>query len=234
MFTQLMESKQTTKRGGGGTVLSFIAHYGLILAVIYTSAGTATAAAGPRQEKVRYVEPEKAEPPEPEAPAPELLKAPLPPRALPTLLAPVEIPTVIPAIDLSRAATDPAIFDGRRGPPGPPSNGTVSADSTSRPDHAYLEHEVEKPVLPAPNSAAPTYPDFLRRAGVEGHALVSFVVDTTGRVDIRTFKVISSTHDFFATSVRNALPRMRFIPAETARGKVRQLVQQPFSFAIVR
>jgi hypothetical protein len=30
------------------------------------------------------------------------------------------------------------------------------------------------------------------------------------------------------------LPRMRFFPAETSRGKVRQFVQQPFSFAIVK
>jgi hypothetical protein len=34
--------------------------------------------------------------------------------------------------------------------------------------------------------------------------------------------------------VKNALPRMRFIPAETSRGRVRQLVQQPFSFAILK
>ena len=234
MFTQLMESRQTRKRGGSGAMVSFIAHYGLILAVMYTSAETATAASGPRREKVQYVEPEKAEAPKPQAPAPELVKAPLPPRVPPTLLAPVEIPTVIPDIDLSRAPTDAAMFEGRRRPSGPPSDVPVSVPSTGRPDNTYLEHEVEKPVLPAPNSAAPEYPDFLRRAGVEGHALVSFVVDTAGRVDVSTFKVISSTHDLFATSVRNALPRMRFVPAETGRGKVRQLVQQPFSFAIVR
>jgi protein TonB len=74
----------------------------------------------------------------------------------------------------------------------------------------------------------------LRQAGVEGEALVSFVVDTLGRVDVATFKVIRTTHDLFAAAVKNALPRMRFIPAETSRGRVRQLVQQPFSFAIVK
>jgi protein TonB len=34
--------------------------------------------------------------------------------------------------------------------------------------------------------------------------------------------------------VKNALPRMRFIPAEVGDKKVRQLVQQPFSFAITK
>lgn len=88
--------------------------------------------------------------------------------------------------------------------------------------------------MQAPNSPTPQYPDILRQAGVEGEALVSFVVDTTGRADVSSFKVIRATHDLFATAVKNALPRMRFIPAEVGDKKVRQLVQQPFSFAIVK
>jgi protein TonB len=93
---------------------------------------------------------------------------------------------------------------------------------------------VEQPAAPAPGSATPAYPDILRQAGVEGEALVSFIVDTNGRVDLASFKVIRSTHDLFAAAVRNALPRMRFIPAMVGDRKVRQLVQQPFSFAIVK
>jgi len=62
----------------------------------------------------------------------------------------------------------------------------------------------------------------------------TFVVDTTGRADVASFKVIRTTHELFATAVKNALPRMRFIPAEVGDRKVRQLVQQPFSFAIVK
>ena len=49
-----------------------------------------------------------------------------------------------------------------------------------------------------------------------------------------SFKVIRTTHELFATAVKNALPRMRFIPAEVGDKKVRQLVQQPFSFAITK
>jgi protein TonB len=88
--------------------------------------------------------------------------------------------------------------------------------------------------MQAPNSPTPQYPDILRQAGVEGEALVSFVVDTTGRADVASFKVIRATHELFATAVKNALPRMRFIPAEVGDRKVRQLVQQPFSFAITK
>lgn len=234
MFTQLVESKQAGRRPGSGTALSFIAHYGLILVVIYTSAGTATAASGPRHEKLQFVEPERVEATEPKALPPELVAAPLPPRVPQALMAPVEVPTTLPDIDLSRAPTDAALFDGRRRSPSPSPTDAGSSKAAVPPDNAWLEHEVEKPVVQAPNSAAPSYPDILRQAGVEGHALVSFVVDTTGRVDATTFKVIQSTHDLFAASVRNALPRMRFLPAETGSGKVRQLVQQSFSFAIAR
>jgi hypothetical protein len=38
MFNNLVESKPKKTRKAGGTIFSFIAHYGLILFVIYTSA----------------------------------------------------------------------------------------------------------------------------------------------------------------------------------------------------
>jgi protein TonB len=36
----------------------------------------------------------------------------------------------------------------------------------------------------------------------------------------------------FVQSVKNALPQMKFIPAEVGGRKVKQLVQQPFTFSI--
>ena len=233
MLTQLVESKPVSRRSPGGTAIAFVVHYGLILLAIYTSAGTARAASSPRAEKVRFVEPPRAKEPEPKPPAPDLLAAPLPARLAPSLIAPLDIPSVIPDIDLSRAPTDPGVFAGGRGRSGPPTPDTVVA-GPPRSDKAWFEHEVDKPVVQAPNSAAPVYPDVLRQAGVEGYALVSFVVDTAGRVDVSTFKVIRSTHELFSNAVRSALPRMRFLPAEANRTRVRQLVQQPFSFEIVR
>ena len=101
-------------------------------------------------------------------------------------------------------------------------------------DQPYFEFQVEKPVVGAPGSSQPRYPDILRQAGVEGEVLAMFVVDTTGKVEAGSFKVLKSTHDLFAQSVRTALPGMRFIPAEVGGRKVKQLVQQPFTFAITR
>jgi protein TonB len=232
MFNNLVESKPVKSRRPGGTILSFIAHYGLILLVIYTSAQAATQDDGPKQEKVAFVEVKKEEAPKPkEPPPPELVAAPPPPKGFQVLTAPVEIPNVLPDIDLTRRVTNEADFTGK-GAAGGFSTGVEKA--APKDDQTYFEFQVEKPVMQAPNSPSPQYPDILRQAGVEGEALVSFVVDTTGRADVSTFKVIRTSHDLFATAVKNALPRMRFIPAEVGEKKVRQLVQQPFSFAIVK
>lgn len=92
--------------------------------------------------------------------------------------------------------------------------------------------QVERPVVLIPGSPSPRYPATLRAAGIEGDALVQFVVDTTGRVELKTFAVLRSTHDLFTMAVRAALAEMRFIPAEAGGRRVRQLVQQPFMFAL--
>jgi hypothetical protein len=59
-----------------------------------------------------------------------------------------------------------------------------------------------------------------------------YVVDTTGFADTSSFRVIKSTHPEFIVAVREALPYMRFRPAKIGQLKVRQLVEQQFSFKI--
>ena len=87
-------------------------------------------------------------------------------------------------------------------------------------------------VAPVPGTGVPRYPDILRSAGVEGEVLAQFVVDTTGRVELNTYKTIRKSHDLFEAALRSALPNMRFLPAEVGGRKVKQLVQQPFVFAL--
>ena len=94
----------------------------------------------------------------------------------------------------------------------------------------YFEYQVEKPARQAPGSVAPHYPDSLKVAKVEGEVVAAFVVDTTSLADTTTLKILKSTHHLFSAAVRDALPRMRFIPAEIRGVKVKQLVQQPFVF----
>lgn len=117
-------------------------------------------------------------------------------------------------------------------PLAPGESGKSSAAAPQVSAEPYFEFQVEKPVMTAAGSVAPGYPQILREAGVEGEVLVSFVVDATGQADTSTFKVIRSTHELFSAAVKQALPAMRFVPAEVGGRKVKQMVQQPFSFAL--
>ena len=137
----------------------------------------------------------------------------------------------IPEIDLSKKLTNENDFTGK-GAAGGRSNGVVGGVAPVNPDQPLFEFQVEKPVVQAPNSAQPRYPDILKSAGVEGEVLAQFVVDTTGRAEVNTYKVLKASHELFASAVRNALPNMKFLPAEVGGRKVKQLVQQPFVFAI--
>ena len=117
----------------------------------------------------------------------------------------------------------------------PPKSAEVTSSAAKAPvnvDQPYFEFQVEKQVGLVAGSAQPKYPEMLKSANVEGDVLAQFVVDTTGRADMGTFKVLKSTHDLFTRSVRKALEDMRFTPAEIGGHKVKQLVQQPFTFGI--
>lgn len=230
MFDNLVESKRKTQRKWGGTIFSFVAHYGLVLLFLYASAQAAQQDEKPKEEKVDFVEVKKEVPKPKEAPPPELQAAPPPPKGFQVLTAPVEIPDVLPDIDLSRRVTDEADFTGKGVAGGIDKGKKVDLGA----DNVYFEFQVEKPVMPAPNTGQPKYPDILRQAGVEGDVLATFEVDTTGRANVASFKVLRATHELFSTAVKNALPTMRFIPAEVGGKKVKQLVQQPFTFAIVK
>jgi periplasmic protein TonB len=232
MFNNLLESKPKKAKSKGLVVTSMILHVGLIgLAVIATAHARQTLEK-PKQEKIDFVEVKKNEPEPPKNEPPPQVVAPPPPKGFQVLSAPVEIPDVLPDIDLSKKVTDEADFTGK-GQQGGVAKG-VERPVAVQQDQPYFEFQVEKPVVQAPGSSAPRYPDILRQAGVEGEVLAQFVVDTTGKAEVGTFKVLKSSHDLFAQAVRSALPGMRFIPAEVGGRRVKQLVQQPFAFAIAK
>ncbi len=230
MFNNLLESKPKKQKSGGLVAGSLILHVGLIGLAVVATAHARQALEKPKQEKIDFVEVKKNEPEPPKNEPPPQVVAPPPPKGFQVLNAPVEIPDVLPDIDLSKKVTDEADFTGK-GQQGGVSKGVDKPVVTDQP---YFEFQVEKPVVQAPGSSAPRYPDILRQAGVEGEVLAQFVVDTLGKAEAGSFKVLKSSHDLFAQSVRSALPSMRFIPAEVGGRKVKQLVQQPFAFAIAK
>lgn len=227
MFTNLLESRAKTQRSLGGSFGSLVMHSGLIVLAIHATlqAGQPRAV---RETKVEFTEVRKDEPTPPKIPE---VRVAAPPKGFKTLTAPVNIPDVLPEIDLSRKPTNELDWLAK-GAPGGRDGGSVVTSPAS--NQIYSETEVEKPVMAASGSPAPRYPDVLKAAGVEGEVDVSFVVDTTGRADPASLRILKSTHSLFDAAVRASLPGMRFIPAEAGGKKVNQLVQQPFVFRIIR
>jgi TonB family protein len=129
---------------------------------------------------------------------------------------------------------------GKRSAADPLDGLTSGADTISLPaiptmagnDSAFSVLEVDSAVSRHPWSAAPSYPPEMLKKKLEGTVFVRYVVDTSGFADAASFEVLRSTHAEFTTAVRIALPDMRFNPARIGRRRVRQLVEQEFSFKI--
>ncbi|MEY4856557.1 MAG: hypothetical protein RLZZ97_1387 [Gemmatimonadota bacterium] len=237
MFNNLIESQAKKQKRLGGSVTSIIIHTAVVVALVIVTKNSGIINEKTKEEKVDFVEvKDEPKPPEPEKapPPPDAVVAPPPPKGFQVLTAPIEIPNVIPDIDLSKKVTDEADFSGK-GVAGGIAKGVEGGKGpVPQGDQPYFDFQVEKPVVMAPGAQGPQYPDMLRTAGIEGTVLAQFVVDTTGRAEMNTFKVLKSDNDLFSNAVKNALQRMRFLPAEVGGRKVKQLVQQPFQFSLNR
>ena len=129
---------------------------------------------------------------------------------------------------------------GKRGGGDPLDGLKLGTDTVSLPglpeiagaDSAFSVLDVDSAVSRHPWSAAPSYPAEMLKKKLEGTVFVRYVVDTSGFADATSFQVLRSTHDDFTAAVRTALPDMRFNPARIGRRRVRQLVEQEFSFKI--
>jgi protein TonB len=140
-----------------------------------------------------------------------------------------EIPSILPPIDSKTYVLEGA-FERPRSPlSGPPIGSPNVTDDVPLPDSM-----VDKAVVAIPGTATPRYPSMLQSAGLEGDVRAQFVVDTLGRVEQGSFRVLQTSHDLFAAAVREALSRARFKPAEVGGRRVRQLVEQSFTFRISR
>jgi periplasmic protein TonB len=233
MFENLIETKPKKPKTVKQFVLSVIIHVVLIGGAVYGTLQAKEALEKPRAEKVEFVDMKKDEPPPPEKPPeppPEMITAPPPPKGFIVLTAPIKIPEVLPDIDLTKKVTDEADFSGK----GVAGGRASGIGNTPVPDQTYFEFQVEKQVAAAPGNAPPRYPDMLRSANVEGEVLAQFVVDTTGRVEQGSLKILKSSHDLFTNAVRQHLAAARYYPAEIGGRKVKQLVQQPFNFGLTR
>lgn len=212
---------------GGWTVASVLAHTGIIAAAVVLTAHDAPAKRAPSERAIAslYVAPPATRVARPYTRAGAFSTA---TRAdIPRFDVP-DVPTSLPGLPLALGEVPAPAWPGTPVPIGaaPPSALAIPSGAV------HPEQHVERPVSPSPRNGAPDYPNALRRAAVEGTVLVAFVVDTLGRVEAESVRIVSATHQLFAESVRRWITETRYAPARVRGAPVRQLVQQQVRFAL--
>ena len=98
---------------------------------------------------------------------------------------------------------------------------------------AYLPEDVTKPAAKKPGDfRVLRYPDRLRASGRSGVVRAQFVVDRNGRADMSTFRVLETDDDAFTRSVRDAVARFDFAPAELNGAPVPQVFEMGVEFRL--
>ncbi len=106
---------------------------------------------------------------------------------------------------------------------------TDAATAPDDPDAVWLVRAVtERPRMLRPVPLQ--YPDSLRRRGIGGDVLVSFVVDTLGRVE-DDVRVIEASHPGLAEPARETIRPARFRPGHVKGRPVRVLMTLRFHFS---
>ena len=228
MFENLVASKVTDKKPFGSAALSVIIQGALLyLAVVATRGAAETIREIIQDTTMVFLEPPKPETP-PEAPPPEaVVAANPPPKGFQTVIAVSEIPTEIPPVDLTQKF-NPEDFTGK-GVEGGIAAGVVGGTGPVIEGEVFLAAELEdRPRLISIEE--PRYPPVLESAGITGRVVFDFIVDTLGRVNRGSIKVISSTNKAFEKPAMDALSTALFSPGKVQGDPVQVLVRQAISF----
>ncbi len=227
MLEQLLETGTRRRNSAWGGTTSVVVHVAIILLVVY-----ATAHSAPRRNIVRAgpiitrLTPPPADAPDGNASAhggrtrSTASSSTTPPPMTP---GPVEIsipsfsPDGIPGTDTTLIAD----IRGGRGGGAEISAGSALATGAT----------VDTPVRVLAERS-PAYPETLRAAGIGGTVTAQFVVDTTGRVEMASIRLLASSHDLFARAVTASLRDARFTPGLLGGRRVRTLVERSFRFDI--
>jgi TonB family protein len=120
-----------------------------------------------------------------------------------TVVAPTDIPTNIPPINLQEHF-DPKDYTGSG------VEGGIGTGIVPSADGVYL----------------------LRQAGIQGRVVVQAIIDTTGRAEPSSVKVIQSPNPGFDLAAKTAVLKALFRPARVHGRAVRVLVNIPYDFKL--
>ena len=235
MFNRLPESNARPQRRTGGFVVSTVVHLTLIALAVRASGLTAAPITRKDVPVVIYTDPK---PPRTDTPRPPIAdrdrarpSAPSAPVPIPNIPVPItpDVSPGLPVVGAMQGLID-HLFDGNRGPIAGPTTGSPNVAG----DRPLTADVVEKAVVALPGTAAPPDTSMQHSAGVDRSGSPPIILDKQGREEHGSFRALESTHDLFTGSVREALARARFTPAQVGGRKVRQLVEQTFTFSITR
>jgi protein TonB len=209
-------TRASDRRTLGLSVASLVVHAAIIGGAGAAVRGVAQGSASVRADTtVVFLEPHadpQSQPPALDVPA----------RGFQTVVALAQIPTTVPPVDLA-THFDPKDYSGT-GVEGGTARGVVVTDS-----QIYAAAIVdEAPLLLSP---PPPYPELMRQAGIAGRVLVQAVVDTTGRLEPASIRILESPSPGFERTTTEWARTARFRPARLRGRAVRVLVRQPVQFA---
>jgi periplasmic protein TonB len=215
----LLETGRKAEKTFGTSALSTGIHAIVIVgAVALTWTTNSRHDAGRVDTTAVMLETPRSRPPEP---PPPMLSVAL--KGFQTIAIPTVVATAIPPVDLQQHF-DPKDFTGI-GVEGGRADGIAPSA-----DRVYPEALVqEAPILLA--APPPPYPDLLRRAGIEGRVLLQAIVDTTGRIEPGSMKILKSPSDAFDEPVKQWALKALFRPARFEGRAVRVLVRLPLDYA---
>ncbi len=223
MFDVLIESKRkkNRKKGLGVGFVSLTLHTAVIAGAVYATlhAGQTDTAVKVDTTMVLLEQQQQQKPPEPQ---PVQLDVPL--KGFQTVIAPEVMPTNIPPVNLSEKF-DPKDYSGS-GVEGGIATGIVPTGN-----EVFMEAIVEeKPSVLS--GLQPQYPELLRQAGIQGRVMVQAIIDTTGRAEPPSVKVVSSPNPGFDQPAKNYVLKALFRPARVHGRAVRVLINIPIDFKI--
>lgn len=242
MFDVLVASGAHLELRARWVTTSLITH-----ALVITLAAVATRAAldnptvkAPEAVTLLFVPKPPPAPPPPEVkrepPPPSVVMAEPPPKGFQTVATLKDIPNVIPPVDLTQRPLDPRDFTGR-GVEGGLAEGVVGGsgkvDAAAGGLDAIYEATTQDERFEQASMVfqpAPKYPKALEALGIEGRVTVEFVIDTTGRVQPASIRILESTHTDFEAAARAAVAGAIFRPARLSAHPVRQLTRQAVRF----
>jgi TonB family protein len=220
VFDVLIESKKSSQKGrlAGTSIASLFFH-----TVVIGGAMWATLSAGQTDDSLKvdtamvYIQQEQKQPDQPPPPQLDVQF-----KGFQTVVAPTDIPTNIPPVNLQEHF-DPKDFTGV-GVEGGVGNGIVPSGD------AVLSVDVvqEKPERLA--GPVPVYPPLLSQAGIEGVVMVQAIIDTMGRVEPNSLKIMQTANPGFNESAKQTVLKSLFRPARVYGKAVRVLIQIPINY----